>query len=380
MRISKLWSIVCAATFFAGFLAVRAQDNPAQAASRAALIQKMGELNAQPVAPANPRMAPAIIVTPTGTTVALPGTSANPTPAIVTPASENDTPAQAAARAELMKKIGESNAQPSPPANQKPTMASPPPVEAQFAPAPISSETLLAPAPANDTAAQAAARAALMQKMGELNAQPSPPATAVIMTPTNKPATAKAKPAPDQSAADLKAKKDADRKAAEQKAADDAAAKAKAQADARQAAADLKAQKDADRKAAEQKAADEAAAKAKAKADARQAAADLKAKKDAEAAAQKQAHAQTTATPPKVAATPPAKPAVPEAAPVVKPPPPANANYPGKSLGLPPYVAPPPPVSAQQEAQLQDLLAKYMANQISPDEYQKERAAILAGH
>jgi len=344
MRISKLWSIVCAATFFAGFLTARAQDNPAQAASRAALMQKMGELNAQPVAPANPRMAPAIIVTPTGTTVAQPGTSANPTPAIVTPASENDTPAQAAARAELMKKIGESNAQPSPPANQKPAMASPPPVEAQFAPAPIPSETLLAPAPANDNAAQAAARAALMQKMGELNAQPNPPATAVMMTPTNKPATAKAKPAPDQSAADLKAKKDADRKAAEQKAADDAAAKAKARADARQAAA------------------------------------DLKAKKDAEAAAQKQAHAQTTATPPKVVATPPAKPAVPEAAPAVKPPLPANANYPGKSLGLPPYVAPPPPVSAQQEAQLQDLLAKYMANQISPDEYQKERAAILAGH
>jgi hypothetical protein len=65
---------------------------------------------------------------------------------------------------------------------------------------------------------------------------------------------------------------------------------------------------------------------------------------------------------------------------VVKPPPPANANYAGKSLGLKPIVAPTPPVSAQRGAELQALLAKYMANQISPDEYQKERAAILAGH
>ena len=86
---------------------------------------KDDELNAQPVAPANQRMAPAIIVTPTGTTVAQPGTPANPMPVTATPASENDTPAQAAARAALMKKIGELNAQPSPSANQTPAMATP---------------------------------------------------------------------------------------------------------------------------------------------------------------------------------------------------------------------------------------------------------------
>ena len=78
-----------------------------------------------------------------------------------------------------------------------------------------------------------------------------------------------------------------------------------------------------------------------------------------------------------MAAAPPAKPAAPVAAPAVKPPP-ANESYAGKTLGLKPIEAPPPPVSAQKEAELQALLARYMANQISPDEYQKERAAILA--
>ncbi len=66
--------------------------------------------------------------------------------------------------------------------------------------------------------------------------------------------------------------------------------------------------------------------------------------------------------------------------PVVKSPPPADnsAAYAGKDMGFKPIAAPPPPVSAQQEAELQALLARYMANEITPDEYQKERAAILA--
>jgi len=71
-------------------------------------------------------------------------------------------------------------------------------------------------------------------------------------------------------------------------------------------------------------------------------------------------------------------PATPEVAPVVNPPPPANESYAGKTLGLKPIDAPPPPVSARKEAELQALLAKYMADQVTPDEYQKARAAILA--
>ena len=55
-----------------------------------------------------------------------------------------------------------------------------------------------------------------------------------------------------------------------------------------------------------------------------------------------------------------------------------NAIYPGKELGLKPIEAPPLPITAAQEAQLQALLAKYKANQITPEEYQKQRAEILA--
>ena len=66
------------------------------------------------------------------------------------------------------------------------------------------------------------------------------------------------------------------------------------------------------------------------------------------------------------------------AKPAAATPPPASANYPGKQLGLPPITAPPLPISAAKEAQLQALLAKYVADQVSPDEYQKQRAAILA--
>jgi hypothetical protein len=74
-----------------------------------------------------------------------------------------------------------------------------------------------------------------------------------------------------------------------------------------------------------------------------------------------------------VAATPPAKPAGPVANPS-----PANAGTTGAALGFKPIEAPPLPISAQKEAELQALLAKYMADQVSPDEYQKERAAILS--
>ena len=56
-----------------------------------------------------------------------------------------------------------------------------------------------------------------------------------------------------------------------------------------------------------------------------------------------------------------------------------NAFYPGKDLGLKPIEAPPLPISADKEAQLQVLLDQYMANQVTPDEYQKKREEILAG-
>jgi len=49
-----------------------------------------------------------------------------------------------------------------------------------------------------------------------------------------------------------------------------------------------------------------------------------------------------------------------------------------KGSALQPIVAPPLPISADKQAQLQALLAKYMANAITPGQYQTERAKILA--
>jgi hypothetical protein len=43
-----------------------------------------------------------------------------------------------------------------------------------------------------------------------------------------------------------------------------------------------------------------------------------------------------------------------------------------------PIVAPASPISASKEQRLQELLAKYKADQVSPNEYQIQRAAILA--
>ena len=47
MQISKLLPTVCAAVFCASFISVRADDTPVQAAARAALEQKMSELDTQ---------------------------------------------------------------------------------------------------------------------------------------------------------------------------------------------------------------------------------------------------------------------------------------------------------------------------------------------
>ena len=57
---------------------------------------------------------------------------------------------------------------------------------------------------------------------------------------------------------------------------------------------------------------------------------------------------------------------------------PAATAYPGKSLGLSPIIVPALPISASKEEQLKALLAKYQADQITPEEYHKQRAAILA--
>ena len=55
-----------------------------------------------------------------------------------------------------------------------------------------------------------------------------------------------------------------------------------------------------------------------------------------------------------------------------------NANIPTGVLGLKAIAPPLLPVTASQQSQLLDLLAKYKANQVSPEEYYKRRAEILA--
>jgi hypothetical protein len=55
-----------------------------------------------------------------------------------------------------------------------------------------------------------------------------------------------------------------------------------------------------------------------------------------------------------------------------------GAIYTGRELGLKPIESPLLPITAAQQAQLQALLAKYKANQITPEEYHRQRAEILA--
>ena len=262
MRISNLLSAVCAAALILVGITVRAQDNPQQAAARAALLSKINELEAQQRQPTNP----------------VPPTSA------VTPSGVEQQPARQ-------------------PANAAPYME-----------------------PAS-----------------------KPPEDNVVMTPVNPPPT--------------KAEK--------------AAAKAQAKADARQAAAELKAKKEA-----------KAALKAQTSAKATATPADDSGlftpvpppSNPMSQISMPPAMQQTTTAPPPppaVVPTPPVKPAPPVVAPAANPAP-ANASYSGKALGFTPITPPPPPVSAQKEAQLQALLAQYMANQITPEQYHKARAEILA--
>jgi hypothetical protein len=54
------------------------------------------------------------------------------------------------------------------------------------------------------------------------------------------------------------------------------------------------------------------------------------------------------------------------------------ASYPGKEMGFKPTEAPPLPITPEKQAKLDALLIQYKIDQISPAEYHKERAAILA--
>jgi hypothetical protein len=160
--------------------------------------------------------------------------------------------------------------------------------------------------------------------------------------------------------------------------AEKAAAAAKAKQDAAQAAADLKAKKEAEKKLAAQRATD-------VKTTANQAAANAagKADTDKQLAAQKAALVAALANRPVTETKPTTQPVPPPAAvakaePAAQPVKTADVNFAGKDLGMKPMEAPALPISSSKEDQLQALLAKYKADQITPEEYHKQRAAILA--
>ena len=164
MRFSKLFPAVCVVGFCTGFITVQAADNPAQAAARAALMEKMNAPEAQTAQPASPRP---IVITPSGAVRERPG---QPTNAVVV------TPRAAPARAVV----------PAPKTNPMPA------TEAAPTTMPLSYQWQLNPNGTNiptatNADAQTRARAALEQKMSELN-QPN------WATPAVAPATAHAPP------------------------------------------------------------------------------------------------------------------------------------------------------------------------------------------
>jgi len=260
---------------------------------------------------------------------------------------------------------------------------------------------------AEDTPAQAAARAVLEAKLKELNSQPAsaPASNDVVMKPVSSEtapvdqakvkadkaaAKLKAKQAADQAAAELKAKKESEEQVARQHKAL-AAQQKKAAAD--QAAAEAKAKQAADKQAAQQK---EAAIQAVVLVPAEKTVPSVPEETDtaAQAAARAALLKQLGTPPPTTQASvapvektvqpkpqPKAQP-VPAVQPVVaqpsQPAPVEVKNYPGKELGLKPIVAPVLPIAATKEEKLQALLAKYKADQLSPEEYHQQRAAILA--
>lgn len=120
MRFPKPFGILCATALCASILPGRADDNPAQAAARAAVLQMMQEqdavgTNAAPAAttPSAPVVVAPVIPVPAQPVVTQPVTIV-PAPAPVATinptASSTDNPAQAAARAAVLQKMQEQDA------------------------------------------------------------------------------------------------------------------------------------------------------------------------------------------------------------------------------------------------------------------------------
>jgi hypothetical protein len=270
MRIPKLLLAVCAATVCASFISLRASDTPAQAAARAAVEQKMRELDAQ-------------------------SSQTNATPAV----PQNETP-------------------PSQPAPSVSTEATPTP----------SAAAVSTPSAGTNDEGQVTAQAALEAKMRELNIETegqkqgapilvNSSGAVTVETPTNEPTPAMIPPATSAPVEEQVAKTPPTESSSLFQPASPTASNNEAQS---AAAATLQ-----------------------------QKMAELN-------------QGQATQFQP-VPAAPPES---------------SSPTYSGKASAFEPMVAPPLPISPDTQAQLQALNAKYMANEISPEEYFKQREEILS--
>jgi len=331
MLISKFPVWICV-LLSCGALALHAQDTPAQAAARAALQQKMDELDANPPAmtpPSAPANAPVIEVTPAGAAPVV------------------ETPAPTAAE-------------------QTPMLADPPPAvtvrEATETGAVISNadvEVLKqadSAAQAKDAARKAKAAAATAEAAAETKAQAAAQANAEAR---------KSKEAAANAQADSQTKAQA---VADMQKQVEAAAQAK---DTAQKTAAAAASAEADAEAKAQAAAQAAAEAQKSKEAAMQAEADAQVR--AQTATQAKTQAETEAK--SQTAMDAKKRAEAEKAAVSA----AAVNYPGKEMGLKRIEAPDLPISASKAEKLHELLVRYKADQISAEEYHSQRAAVLAG-
>jgi hypothetical protein len=160
MRFPKLYYTLCATAICAGILSAHAQadDNAAQAAARAAVLQKMQEMNAAtdtntPVAAPAPAPAPVVTVPAAPAPVQpaavapviTPAAPVAPAPVIET-SDTGDNPAQAAARAALIQKSVDLDTQRIG-AAPTPSAAAPTPAPATVPPALVATPVPVVPAP-----------------------------------------------------------------------------------------------------------------------------------------------------------------------------------------------------------------------------------------
>ena len=332
----KLLPAACALAFGLSFISVRGDDTPIQAAARAALEQKLQDLDKPPTqtpVPAQPgksatnavtkavpakktvpQTAPTVTAKPASVPVAKPVVPAPPAPApvaapvVVAPAVVTPAPA---------------------PVVPPPAPVAPPPVPVAPAPAAAPAAPVVA-APADATPPPAESMPAPAETQ----------ATTAPTTPEQTPTPAETAPAATPAAAVPATPPPAETKAAESTPQPSAAAPTAAPAPA--PAETQPVPQDAARAALEQKLYE-----------------------------LDKTPTQPTAAPGQVSGSP-------EKPGIATPQSQVTARIPGKELGLKSIESPLMPISSTQLAQLQDLLGKYERNEITPAEYHRQRAAILA--